>query len=167
VIAATNADLEGAVRRGQFRSDLYYRLGQLQIVVPPLRERRDDIEPLARFFLERAASGLTLSPAAAALLRGHAWPGNVRELRNCMLRLAATAGEGVVEPQHLGPLGTHESLPQAAREGTIENLERELIEATMSRTGGHQQRAAELLGISRRTLYRKLRVYEHPTANPC
>lgn len=166
VIAATNADLEAAVRRGLFRSDLYYRLGQLQIMVPPLRERRDDIEPLARFFLERAGSDLTLSPSAAALLRGHAWPGNVRELRNCMIRVAAMAGEGVVEPQHLGPLGAPESEPQAAREGTIENLERELIQATMSRTGGHQQRAAELLGISRRTLYRKLRVYEQATAGP-
>ena len=163
VIAATNADLEAAVRLGAFRSDLFYRLGQLQIAVPPLRQRRDDIEPLARFFLERSGADLRLSPPAAELLRDHDWPGNVRELRNCMIRAAAMAGEGVVEPQHLGPLGPPAGA-QAARQGTIESLERDLIHSTLAQTGGHHERAAELLGISRRTLYRKLRSYDQETA---
>lgn len=164
IIAATNADLEGAVQRGVFRSDLYYRLGQVQIAVPPLRERPDDIEPLAHFFLERAGAGLRLSPPAAAALRDHHWPGNVRELRNCMMRAAAMAGAGVVQPEHLGLLAASAARAPAARQGTLENLERELIGATLAQTGGHQQRAAALLGISRRTLYRKLRAYEHETA---
>jgi transcriptional regulator with PAS, ATPase and Fis domain len=164
VIAATNANLEAAMRMGAFRSDLYYRLGQLQIAVPPLRDRRDDIEPLARFFLQRAGADLRLSPPAAAVLRDHDWPGNVRELRNCMIRAAAMAGEGAVEPEHLGPLGAPAAAVQAARQGTIESLERELIHSTLTQTGGRQQRAAELLGISRRTLYRKLRAYEQETA---
>ena len=167
VIAATNANLEEAVRRGAFRSDLYYRIGQLQISVPPLRDRRDDIEPLARFFLERADATLRLSTSAAALLRDHDWPGNVRELRNCMIRAATMSGEGIVEPRHLGPVGAPAAGLQAARQGTIENLERELIHSTLAQTGGHQQRAAALLGISRRTLYRKLRDYEQETVGQC
>jgi transcriptional regulator with PAS, ATPase and Fis domain len=162
VIAATNANLEAGVRRGSFRSDLYYRLGQLQIEVPPLRERKDDIEPLARFFLERTRPDLRLSADAAAALRNHDWPGNIRELRNCMLRAAAMA-DYVVEPEHLGPLAAPSSV-QVARQGTIENLERELIHSTLAQTGGHHQKAAEMLGISRRTLYRKLRTYEQETA---
>jgi len=159
VVAATNADLEASVRRGAFRSDLYYRLGQLQIMVPPLRERRDEIESLARFFLERESADLWLSPSAVALLREHDWPGNVRELRNCMIRAASMADEGVIEPRHLGPVGAPLAGAQE-RQGTIEGLERELIHNTLAQTGGHHQRAAELLGISRRTLYRKLRAYE-------
>lgn len=167
VIAATNANLEEAVRRGAFRSDLYYRIGQLQISVPPLRDRRDDIEPLARFFLERADATLRLSTSAAALLRDRDWPGNVRELRNCMIRAATMSGEGIVEPRHLGLVGAPAAGLRAARQGTIENLERELIHSTLAQTGGHQQRAAELLGISRRTLYRKLRDYEQETVGQC
>jgi transcriptional regulator with PAS, ATPase and Fis domain len=163
VIAATNANLEAAVRRGAFRSDLYYRLGQLQITVPPLRERRDEIELLARFFLERACADLRLSPSAVMLLRDHDWPGNVRELRNCMIRAAAMAEDGVIDLRHLGPVGVPVAGVQAARQGTIEGLERELIHSTVAQTGGNQQRAAELLGISRRTLYRKLRAYEQET----
>ena len=163
VIAATNANLEAAVRCGAFRSDLYYRLGQLRITVPPLRERPDEIESLARFFLEQAGAELWLSPSAAALLRDRDWPGNVRELRNCMIQAAAMADEGVIEPRHLGPLGAPVGEVQTARQGTIEVLERDLIHATLAQTGGHQQRAAEQLGISRRTLYRKLRAYEQET----
>jgi transcriptional regulator with PAS, ATPase and Fis domain len=163
VIAATNADLEAAVRRGAFRSDLYYRLGQIQITVPPLRERRDEIELLAHFLLERAGADLRLSASAGVLLRDYDWPGNVRELRNCMIRAAAEADQGVIEPWHLGPVGTAVAGVQAVRQGTIEGLERELIHSTLAQTGGHQQRAAELLGISRRTLHRKLRGYERET----
>jgi DNA-binding NtrC family response regulator len=163
VIAATNANLEAAVRRGTFRSDLYYRLGQLQITVPPLRERRDEIDSLAHFFLRRAGPELWLSPSAARLLRDYGWPGNVRELRNCMIRAAALADSAVIEPRHLGLIGTPVAGVQTARQGSIGSVERDLIHSTLAQTGGHQQRAAELLGISRRTLYRKLRAYEQET----
>ena len=164
VIAATNADLEEAVRNGAFRSDLYYRLGQLHIQVPPLRERVGDIEPLAYFFLQQADPALRLSPEAVEVLQRHPWPGNVRELRNCMIRAAAMAGGGVVEPAHLGPIAAHRPVLVARRQGTIGALERELIQSALNETGGHQQRAASMLGISRRTLYRKLKAYGQETA---
>ena len=164
VIAATNADLEQAVRRGAFRSDLFYRLGQLQIEVPPLRERVDDIEPLERFFLGRIDPELRLSAEAVEILRRHLWPGNVRELRNCMIRAAAMAAGGAIEASQLGAIAARPPAAAARRAGSIEDLERDLIQSTLTRTGGHQQRAAELLGISRRTLYRKLRAYEQESA---
>jgi transcriptional regulator with PAS, ATPase and Fis domain len=164
VIAATNADLEEAVRNGAFRSDLYYRLGQLHIQVPPLRERTGDIEPLARFFLEQADPALRLSPEAVEVLQRHQWPGNVRELRNCMIRAGAMAGGGLVEPSHLGPIAAHRPVLVARRQGTIGALERELIQSALDEAGGHQQRAASMLGISRRTLYRKLKAYGQETA---
>ena len=163
VIAATNANLEGAVRRGTFRSDLYYRLGQLRITVPPLRERRDEIDLLARFFLERAATQVWLSPSAESVLRKHDWPGNVRELRNCMMRAAALAEQGPIEPMHLGLVDASVAGLRKTQKGTIEEVERGVIQSTLAETGGHQQRAAALLGISRRTLYRKLKAYEHET----
>jgi len=164
VIAATNANLEQAVRQGAFRGDLYFRLGQLQICVPPLRERRDDIAPLARFFLARIGPELRLSPAAAAQLQNFQWPGNVRELRNCMIRAAAVATGGVIELCHVEAAVGPQNGAAPPRQGTIENLERDLIHSTLAQTGGQYQRAAELLGISRRTLYRKLRAYEQQTA---
>jgi DNA-binding NtrC family response regulator len=99
VIAAASSDLEAAVRKGAFRGDLFHRLSQVQIRVPALRGRPEDIEPLARFFLERTKPGLRLSAAAAAVLRNHDWPGNVGELRNCMIRAGAKATGGVVEPR--------------------------------------------------------------------
>jgi transcriptional regulator with PAS, ATPase and Fis domain len=164
VIAATNTDLEAAVRQGKFRGDLYYRLAQFHIEVPPLREREEDIEPLARFFLERISPDLRLSPAAAAALVEYDWPGNVRELRNCMIRAAAMAEAATVEPRHLGAAGASAPGKQAPKAGTLESMERELINSTLAQTGGRQQRAAELLGISRRTLYRKLKAYEQECA---
>lgn len=160
VIAATNTDLEAAVKQGKFRGDLYYRLAQFHIEVPPLREREEDIEPLARLFLERINPDLRLSPAAAAALLEYHWPGNIRELRNCMIRAAATADAPVIEPRHLGAAGASAPGKQAPKAGSLESMERELINSTLAQTGGRQQRAAELLGISRRTLYRKLKAYE-------
>ena len=96
IVAATNADLESEVRTGRFRADLYHRLNQVQVVVPALRERRDDIAALARFFLGQQSPQKTLGAEAAAALECYSWPGNIRELRNLVARLAVTAdGDGL------------------------------------------------------------------------
>ena len=158
VIAATNQDLEAAMRDGRFRRDLYHRLTQVHLVVPPLRERREDILPLAEFFLDRQRPGMRLSEAGCRALESAEWPGNVRELRNVVIQAAVMAEGDVLEVADLG-------LPQPeAPENTgmtlIVGMERQMILEVLSRTGGHHGKAAGLLGISTRTLSRKLKVYE-------
>ncbi len=161
VVAATNQNLETAVAEGRFRSDLYHRLSQIPICVPPLRERRDDIAPLAIHYLAQQKPGLDFTPAALEKLRGYHWPGNVRELRNVVLRASVFA---------YGPEITVADLPESfARDSfssdlqtlaVLPDLERRAILAALDETGGHQQKAADKLGISRRTLQRKIRIYE-------
>jgi transcriptional regulator with GAF, ATPase, and Fis domain len=98
LIAATNRELDQAVREGKFRGDLYHRLSQFQLRVPPLRERKEDVVPLAEHFLKQNYADARLSPAAAAMLESYRWPGNVRELRNLMMRAGALCNNGIVEP---------------------------------------------------------------------
>jgi len=159
IIAATNQDLDQATVTGAFRRDLYHRLAQLQVRVPPLRERPEDVAPLAKFFLgqqEQEEHGpLWFSAAALAALECHAWPGNVRELRNVVVQAAVIADEGVIEREHL-PVTVRSAPPKAV---TLEDLEREAILRVLAETAGQQQRAAEILGISLRTLGRKLKAY--------
>ena len=167
IVAATNRDLEAAMRHGEFRRDLYHRLNQVHLTVPPIRERVEEIEPIARFFLERENPQLRFSFAALDALCRYSWPGNVRELRNVVLSSSLAAEEGVVDLPHLPPMiqsmvEEAESLKQAPK---LEQAERHTIIRVLSQTGGHQQRAAELLGISRRTLSRKLKFYEIEPAN--
>ena len=155
VIAATNQDLEQAMAGGNFRRDLYYRLAQVRIHVPPLRERPDDIRPLARFFLEKQEPRLQLSEHALDALERYAWPGNVRELRNVVVQAAVMADGDVIESGDL-PFLVQSAPPKPV---TLDDMERAMILKVMTDTGGQQQQTAEILGISLRTLSRKLKAY--------
>jgi DNA-binding NtrC family response regulator len=150
VVSATNADLPEAIRAGRFREDLYYRLNTIEIGLPPLAERPDDILPLAEHFL---GGGLTLGEEARRVLRRHAWPGNVRELRNAVERARLLAREGVVQAADLGLPSRSDARPEAREE---EGPGRALIEATLQAAGGNVSRAASSLGLSRQALYRRM-----------
>jgi transcriptional regulator of acetoin/glycerol metabolism len=172
VVTATNRDLERLVQEGGFRQDLLYRINAFTLVIPPLRERRAEIEGLARHFLAKAwdsARGPTpdLSPEAIALLRSHEWPGNIRELRNVIERVALLCDGTVVLPRHLPPhlTATHvaATLPaDAPLRDTVREAERQRIVEALEASKGNQTRAAELLGVSRRTLISRLDDYGLP-----
>jgi transcriptional regulator with PAS, ATPase and Fis domain len=170
VVAATNQDLERAVEAGRFRGDLYHRLSQVTVSVPPLRERRQDIEPLAKYFLAQHDSELRLSLAAIARLEAHSWPGNIRELRNTVVHAAVLVegseiGAGDLRFRTMAPERTlDKGKPQAEPEARLDGMERRMIFEALTKVGGHQQRAAEQLGISRRTLSRKLKLYQTETS---
>ena len=164
VIAATNVDLEAAVKQGRFREDLYHRLNVLHLRIPPLRERREDIEPLANAFLARLAAeharrieGFS-RPALAAML-AYGWPGNVRELLN-RIRRAVVLGEGrVITATDLQLQPSDAPVPGPTLERAREEAERQAIRRSLASAAGNVQRAASLLGISRATLYRLLDKY--------
>ncbi|MBN2576336.1 MAG: sigma-54-dependent Fis family transcriptional regulator [Deltaproteobacteria bacterium] len=169
VIAATNRDLERALREGRFREDLYYRLNVIPIHLPPLRGRQEDILPLADHFLARAAarSGKTVKgwkESAKKLLLSYHWPGNVRELENVVERVVALTETDLVGPEDL-PRAMQERksqdlLANAVTQGlTLDQLEREYIERVLDVEGGNKTRAAQRLGLDRKTLYRKLEEY--------
>jgi len=157
VVAATNVDLAQAVEEGRFRRDLYHRLSQVVLRVPPLRERPEDIEPLALHFLNGYEADPKLTRDAVAAMQCYPWPGNVRELRNVLTRAMLMAGGAPIRPEHLG-------LPAAGRPAPVvlhglDSVERDTILRALETTGGRRQQAAALLGISRRTLSRKLKQY--------
>jgi DNA-binding NtrC family response regulator len=153
VVSATNADLPALIRAGRFREDLYYRLNVIEIRVPPLAERVDDILPLARHFL---GAGHTLGDDAAAALLAHAWPGNVRELRNAIERAKLMAAAGPVTATGLGlPLPTRGQW-SASGDREADYPSREAIEVSLREAGGNISRAAQSLGLSRQALYRRL-----------
>jgi transcriptional regulator with PAS, ATPase and Fis domain len=164
IVAATNQNLEELVRAGRFRADLYHRLGQFLVEVPPLRERKEDILPLAYFFLRQRGDSYRFSEEAERALEVYSWPGNIRELRNTVLKSAVLANDSliracdlpeVVRPgRNVRPLVTVDP-----RECSLDRHERRMILEVLLQTGGHQQQAARLLGISRRTLSRKLKLY--------
>jgi two-component system response regulator FlrC len=167
-IAATNRNLLQQVEQGHFRSDLYHRLAVFPIHLPPLRERQDDIVPIAEALLKRIAGelgkpGLKLSPEAAAKLRGHSWPGNVRELANALERAAILADQSQLGPELFpsAPQATTNTQAQTATNSavTLDQLERQAIQSALDRCGGHRRQAAEQLGIGLRTLYEKLKQY--------
>jgi DNA-binding NtrC family response regulator len=161
VVAATNQDLEEQVRSGRFRSDLYHRLNQCRVRIPPLRERRDDIVPLAEHFLGQHTDQVSFTAEALQVLRGYAWPGNARELRNAVTEAVVHCRGGRITPEDLAFLSSGR-LPEFRNEGELRlnDLERQAILDALRRTGGHYQQAADLLGISRRTLSRKLKQYK-------
>jgi len=164
VVAATNRPLAAMVEAGRFRGDLYHRLVQIPLRVPPLRERPEDVLPLADHFLRQQRPGLRLSESAKKVLGHYSWPGNVRELRNVLARAAVLATGPELEIADLHLNARDANLPEpvkgpAADLNTLDDLERQAIHDALARTRGHRQRAAEYLGISRRTLSRKLRVY--------
>jgi len=168
IIAATNRDLEEEIRRGTFRSDLYYRLNVIQLRLPPLRERRDDVEILARHFLERLAQrngrAMTLTPPALEVLRGYDWPGNVRELENALERAAVLADGDTIVPSQLPERVRERPEVRLVDEApppnpTMEVIEQAYIRWVLEAEGGNKTRAAEVLGIDPSTLYRKLNRY--------
>jgi transcriptional regulator with PAS, ATPase and Fis domain len=172
IVAATNQDLEHMVETGSFRGDLYHRLGQICLRVPPLRERHEDIVPLADHFLKQTNPRLSFTGEALKILEGHTWPGNVRELRNVVTKAAVlareteiSAGEILIAPPRApAPLANVVAVPAAgapvpAQAETLDGMEKSTILRVLAQTNGHQQKAAELLGISRRTLSRKLKLY--------
>ena len=187
IVAATHRDLASLVKSGEFREDLYYRLNVVPLAIPPLRERREDIQPLAHYFLKKGAEkGLavkTLSDGALAAMQGYDWPGNVRELEHMMYRLSALVSENAIGAEavqrqmkqddiaeqpttveqdirehlnayfsahagHLPPAGLYDRM--------LPLLERPLIEMTLIATGGNQVKAANVLGINRNTLRKKI-----------
>ncbi len=175
IVAATNRDLEQAVARREFRRDLYYRLNVINVVIPPLRERREDIVPLARLFLERyaAAQGKdirAISAEALDLLTSYAWPGNVRELENVIERAVVLATRDRITVADLPPalregggsLAPGESMPRLP----LRDLERRAILATLEHHHGNRTRTAKDLGISLHTLWRRLKAYERDTGAP-
>ena len=160
IVAATNLNLDDAVQEGKFRSDLFHRLDAFHLRVPPLRERLEDIAPLAEWFLRD--TGLTIGSDALAILENYSWPGNVRELRNALSKAALFASGTEIVPGDLPMeiiLGQAESPEE---EYSLDGLEQQTICRVLAQTGGHQQKAADLLGISRRTLIRKLKLYRSP-----
>jgi two-component system, NtrC family, response regulator HydG len=169
ILAATNQDLERAVANGRFRSDLFHRLNEYQLHVPPLRERVDDIVPLAEYFLGQHSEHAHFAPETETALRQYAWPGDIRELRNAVVNAVIAARTYDIRVEDLpARVRTRAPRPLDAGDLRLEGVEREAILSALAITDGHHQRAADLLGISRRTLTRKLRAYrgENAAAEP-
>jgi transcriptional regulator with GAF, ATPase, and Fis domain len=173
VLATTNRELRDEVAAGNFREDLYFRLAVVELQVPPLRQRRDDILELISHFQVRAAARLgteppTLDSSARDLLGAYHWPGNVRELENIITRSCVFAGGKVISADDLGPWLIADFKPasdaasalQSPEVGAnLQDMERRMIEETLERFGGHRQKTAQALGIGVRTLSGKLRAY--------
>ncbi len=181
VIAATNEDLRAKVERGEFREDLYYRLNVIPLHVPPLRERRSDIPPLAAHFVRRAAERLgvplrEISRATIARLMAHDWPGNVRELENALeYALVMSGGAREIEPSALPPELDGGARPEIAPEvevtpegidfhDVVSSVERNLILQSLELAGGNKARAAQLLDLKRTTFVEKLKRIERETS---
>jgi DNA-binding NtrC family response regulator len=176
IIATTNVFLHQKVEEGRFRADLYYRLNVIPLTLPALRERRADIPALAEFFARQAANEAgrsvpALSPEFILGLQRHVWPGNVRELGNFIRRVVTLTDGNEIGPEHLINELPRPSHPQVApvvvpaqlRAGTsMRELERHLLETTLKVTGGNRTRAAEILGVSLRTIRNKIREYGLP-----
>jgi DNA-binding NtrC family response regulator len=167
VLAATNADLPREVAEGRFREDLLYRLNTVEIRLPPLRERRDDVPQLAALFLAEQATrykkpAAALTPGAMRALLEHQWPGNVRELRHAVERAVLMASGASVTEDDLGLQSPRAAAPLAGElpdDLTLEGAERLLIQRALARYAGNVSRAAEALGVSRSALYRRLQYY--------
>jgi transcriptional regulator with PAS, ATPase and Fis domain len=179
VVAATNRDLESAIGVGAFRKDLFFRLNVVSITLPPLRERRSDIPMLAQYFLDRLPEGesIKFTSAAMKLLMRYDWPGNIRELQNCVCRAVTLGDRKVIDEGDLSPAllrgNGKEKIEADATEKVdtrseadahstvaLDELERLTIQRVFEKVGGDKEKARELLGISRATLYRKLKRYQ-------
>jgi DNA-binding NtrC family response regulator len=168
IIAATNRNLEEAVKQGDFREDLYYRLNVVPIRLPPLRDRADDIPLLVNRFLTECSAQHHREPKdvsreAMRLLRLYAWPGNIRQLRNLMERLVVTVKDSTVQPEHLPEeiqTCKEDARTMVVTLGTsLDQVEREVIQRTLTEITNHRERAAKLLGISLRALQYKIKEY--------
>lgn len=181
IVAATNRNLDSVVEDGSFRSDLLYRINGFQISLAPLRERPDDIEPLALHLLNLVggANGPELDPLALDALRMYSWPGNVRQLKNCLERAVLLSNNGrivaadlppeiarpvqsapmLLNPLQVGPIAESGN-PGAGSPASLREMERQQILSALEQTGWHRGKTAEILGISASTLYRRLRDYD-------
>jgi DNA-binding NtrC family response regulator len=180
IVAATNRDLDTVVADGAFRADLLYRINSFQIHLAPLRERPEDVEPLMHHMLRQLTSNPTdVTPDALDSLRSYSWPGNVRQLRNCMERAVLLSNDNRITPNELPPEVARSngsmaffsapstgvaSMPVtgemgASNTGSLRDIEKQQIIAALEKTGWHRGKAAEMLGISPSTLYRRLRDY--------
>ena len=164
LICATNMDLAALVREGKFREDLYYRINAMHLELPPLRERPEDIEPLAERFCRELADQYGrniagLDREAVALLRTRAWRGNIRELRNCIEKAVV-----LTEHERLGAADLHLDVPEEGFPGADrvreELSEEERVRDAMARSGGNVSKAAKLLHVSRPTMYARIRKYK-------
>ena len=174
LIAATHRDLKTWSAEGKFRSDLYYRLSVFNIHLPPLRERGDDLEMLVQVYLRRFSRELgrdicEVSPKALARLRDYSWPGNIRELQSVLKCAMLVTTGSVLLPEflpddfrQLASNNNHKPAPQLHVDAahTLDELERDAIRQCLIQTDGNRQQTARLLGISTRTLFRKIRLYE-------
>ncbi len=165
IIATTNKDLMSEVKKGSFREDLYYRLNVFPVRIPPLKERKEDIIPLAEFFLQGLSRKMgkifTLSAEFRQYLLGKEWAGNVRELENFMYRTAVISPSEVLTPPDEGPVvaGAQPQPVFSARTGSLKDVERDLIIKTLRETGNNRTKAAAVLGVSVRTIRNKLKDY--------
>ncbi len=173
ILAATNRKLEDGIREGTFREDLFYRLNVFRVELTPLRERLDDLPLLAENLIQQMNQkhGLKVSgidEAAALALRRRSWPGNIRELRNILERASILAGEGLIRIPHLPATPGMEAPAPVSNDPesislrvgtTVDEAERMLIEKTLEHTKNNKTRAAEVLGISLKTLHNKLKIY--------
>jgi transcriptional regulator with PAS, ATPase and Fis domain len=171
VLAATNRDLDEAVQAGRFRADLFYRLNVIRIVLPPLRDRQEDVPALARHFMARYAAETKrpirkISPEAMDLLKRYHWPGNVRELANTVERAVVLCAGETITTADLALPGTHppsqspDPIPAGEADGfhaQLNNYRRQVLVSALRRTDGNQTQAAKLLGIRRTSLLRLLR----------
>jgi two-component system response regulator FlrC len=162
IIATTNRDLFTQVKEGKFREDLYYRLNVFPLKLPALRERKDDILPLAEFFVRRLSQKMSksfqLSDEFKDYLLGREWDGNVRELENFIYRVAVISRSELLMPPTDGPAAA-KNAAAPAKTGTIRDMERDLIIETLKKTNNNRTRAAELLGVSVRTIRNKIKEY--------
>ena len=168
IVASAGGDVESAVRDGRFRGDLFHRLRVLPLRLPPLRDRREDIIPLAEHFLRRAAAAArrlppTLSASAARALADYSWPGNVRELRYALERALQETEAGTIELKHLSveilDAPALDPDPAMTKRPTLDDVERRYIAATLRHVRDNQTEAARVLGISRKALWEKRKRY--------
>jgi len=164
IIAATNRELRQALKRGDFREDLYYRLHVFEIRLPPLRQRSEDVLPLSEAFLAELGRSFARPPAgitrdARQALLDYGWPGNVRELRNVLERAAIVCEGGLIAPEHLA-LSSDDLMTAPAESTNVKAVERQLIAQVLRECQGNKSQAARRLGLTRKQLYVRLRQYE-------
>jgi DNA-binding NtrC family response regulator len=167
IITATNRDLTDLIKEGSFREDLFYRLNVISIEIPPLRERKEDIRPLAAYFLKKYNGTLkntkTLGPGAEEKLMNYYWPGNVRELENVIERAIILCEDDVITSDDLSVPGNMINSKSSQDIQQLQEIEKDYILAVLKKTGGNQTQASRLLGLDRKTLYLKLKRYGIPT----
>jgi DNA-binding NtrC family response regulator len=170
IVAATNRNLKEEIARGRLRDDLYFRLAGVEITMPPLRDRPEEIEPLARHYLQIAVRQTgrgpsSIAPEALSALAEYRWPGNIRELRNLMERMALLVRSPVLKvsdlpPEVARPTGASVPLPNGTSAPSLKEIERSQIQKVLEEEGWHRERSASRLGLPLRTLYRKIRAYK-------